>query len=211
ESEMLSQFNYFTYVANGYETEHTFSSSKELNNNKKRFCLFDFSNINPKEFNLIKTNCELLISQSIINNEIKYYSYEGDSYNIRRSQYHLLLSQLADSNPNVMLYFQNTVSESLSEKVAKIVSSDYSVNWTISTLARRLNMSESTFKKNMYKNSRSVSCFINRLKVIEGLRRLRRTNQSLTEISHNLGYCTNSYFTQVFIKYFGIPPSSVRR
>lgn len=48
--------------------------------------------------------------------------------------------------------------------------------------------------------------FINELKIVEYLRRVRRTNDLMTQISSSLGYYSSLYFTQVFTSILGYYP-----
>ncbi|HGB2714425.1 TPA: helix-turn-helix transcriptional regulator, partial [Salmonella enterica subsp. enterica serovar Thompson] len=97
-----------------------------------------------------------------------------------------------------------------SERVASLVMSDYSKNWSLEELADNLLMSSSSLKKKMYKEVGSVTAFINKLKLTESLRRLRRTNDSISTIANALGYKSPSYFTKVFKKHLNINPADIR-
>ncbi|EAQ2109362.1 AraC family transcriptional regulator, partial [Salmonella enterica] len=87
---------------------------------------------------------------------------------------------------------------------------DYSKNWSIKELSSKLIMSSSSLKQKMYKEVGSVTDFINKLKLTESLRRLRRTNDSISTIANALGYKSPSYFTKVFKKYLNVNPADIR-
>ena len=64
----------------------------------------------------------------------------------------------------------------------------------------------SLFKKETGEN---VSTFINRSKTEEAAKLLAEGNRSISEISDLLGYSDLSYFSKVFAKHFGYPPSKI--
>lgn len=64
----------------------------------------------------------------------------------------------------------------------------------------------SLFKKETGEN---VSTFINRSKTEEAAKLLAEGNRSISEVSDLLGYSDLSYFSKVFAKHFGYPPSKI--
>lgn len=157
-----------------------------------------------------KLDLNLLDSLAIT---LPYDNVEYDSgYNtITEMKFLLLLSMIRDEQPKLddMLFSYSI--PTLSEKVADLIMSDYSINWNNSDLARYFNMSESTLKKKMYNDEGSISSFITRLKMIEALRQLRRTSKPINLIASSLGYSSHSYFSSIFRRTFKIFPSDVRR
>lgn len=130
---------------------------------------------------------------------------------VSEAKYLLMLSIFRKQNPELDYLAMTCTTLSTSEKVADLIMNDYSKNWKSEELAKQMNMSVSTFKKKMYKDIGSVSNYITKLKMIEALRQLRRTNQPICSIANSLGYTSSSYFTSVFKKYFDVFPSDIRR
>ncbi|WP_149451866.1 helix-turn-helix domain-containing protein, partial [Escherichia albertii] len=53
--------------------------------------------------------------------------------------------------------------------------------------------------------------FMHKIKLTEGLRKLRRTNIPISVISSDLGYSSPSYFSKVFFKYLNTYPQKIRK
>ncbi|MEG2758658.1 MAG: AraC family transcriptional regulator [Rikenellaceae bacterium] len=135
---------------------------------------------------------------------------EGSDH-VRDAKYNLLFSILRNKNIEMDNIILSYASPTVAEKTAALVMSDYSKNWRSEDLAKHMNMSVSTLKKKMYSNAGSITCFITRLKMVEALRQLRRTDRSINVIAMSLGFSSSSYFTLVFKRSFNILPSEVRR
>ncbi|EQA8868584.1 helix-turn-helix domain-containing protein [Citrobacter braakii] len=130
---------------------------------------------------------------------------------VDKAKYMLILSIIKEISPDLEGMILSCSSLTISEKVSNLIMNDYSKNWASKEIAKTLNMSVSTFKKKMYQDIGSVSHFITKVKMIEALRQLRRTNLPINIIAGSLGYTSASYFTCVFKRYFNIFPSDVRR
>ncbi|EML9989097.1 helix-turn-helix transcriptional regulator [Citrobacter amalonaticus] len=201
-SDVVSKFNYLNYFRNGFDINNVNPSGLK----KYNYCKFDFSNYIESEKDILKS---LAVSIEHLNNsQFKKLGSRDDE--VLFYEYTLLLEILSVNNSAVDSMFHDVTSETISERAARIVMSNYSQSWNVKSLAKKLSMSESTFKKKMYKEVGSVNEFINKLKIVESLRRLRRTTDSLTQISSDLGFCSSSYFTQVFTKHMGVLPSRIR-
>ncbi|EHK0079338.1 helix-turn-helix transcriptional regulator, partial [Salmonella enterica] len=128
----------------------------------------------------------------------------------RKIKVSFLLSYFMNINSDVSNIFHSASVTLTSERVASLVMSDYSKNWSLEELADNLLMSSSSLKKKMYKEIGSVTAFINKLKLTESLRRLIRTNDSISTIANSLGYKSPSYFTRIFKKYLKLHPMEIR-
>lgn len=204
-SEIISRFNYLNYIRSGFNM----GNLKSNTNVNLEYCFFDFRDKTDSERKVlyaIAREIEKENTQSI--QTCGKNSMSGNS--VLSYEYGLLLSILLKTNINCAQMLHANSTELVSEKAAKLIISDYGCTWNIKKLSEALYMSESTFKKKMYKEVGAVNDFINRIKVVEALRRLRRTSDSLTVIAEDLGFCSNSYFTQVFFKQLGVLPSVIR-
>lgn len=134
-----------------------------------------------------------------------------DSNHKRKIKNSFIFSYLIDNNINIEKIFHDVAPVNTSEQIAHIIIEDYSINWSVDDLAKKLCMSPSALKKKMYDEVGSISIFVCKLKLTEALRRLRRTQESISEIAYSLGFCSSSHFSQMFKKYFGLSPSKIRR
>ncbi|HGA2976089.1 TPA: helix-turn-helix transcriptional regulator [Klebsiella aerogenes] len=201
-SEIVSKFNYLNYFRSGFDIDYINKASLK----KSEFCKFDFSHYTESEKNILDS---LTVSIEHVNSSLNKKLGSRDE-DVLFYEYTLLLEILSVNNAAVESLFHDATAETISERAARLVMSNYCQTWNVRSLAYALNMSESTFKKKMYREVGSVNEFINKLKVVESLRRLRRTTDSLTQISNDLGFCSSSYFTQVFTKHMGVLPSRIR-
>ncbi|HFT9292668.1 TPA: helix-turn-helix transcriptional regulator [Escherichia coli] len=177
-----------------------------LNSEANDFYFFDFS---YKEKNELET-FRWMVSQ-VANNNITYKTSPPEkTIPLNNVKSHFLLAYLLDNNSDIEKMFHDNSSSTLSEKVASLIISDYTTNWTNNRLASKFSMSESSFKKKMYEEVGTISDFIHKIKLTEALRRLRRTNDSIGEIAEALGYCSSSYFASIFKKHFKISPADIR-
>ena len=201
-SDVVSKFNYLNYFRNGFNIEQVkYSGQKKID-----FCKFDFSYYTESEKNILDS---LTVSIEQVNSSLNRKLGSRDE-GVLFYEYILLLEILSVNNIAVESMLHNATSETISERAARVVMNNYCHTWNVKSLAQELNMSESTFKKRMYKEVGSVNEFVNKLKIVESLRRLRRTTDSLTQISNDLGFCSSSYFTQVFTRHIGVLPSRIR-
>ena len=201
-SEVVSKFNYLNYFRNGFDINYINRASLK----KSNFCKFDFSHYSESEKNILNS---LTASIEHVNSSLNKKLGSRDE-DVLFYEYTLLLEILSVNNASAESMFHDATTETISERAARLVMNNYCHTWNVKSLAHELNMSESTFKKKMYKEVGSVNEFINKLKIVESLRRLRRTTDSLTQISNDLGFCSSSYFTQVFTKHMGVLPSQIR-
>ncbi|WP_253777169.1 AraC family transcriptional regulator [Salmonella enterica] len=174
--------------------------------NSKDYLLLDFNSLDDLE---LVTISWMILQYAQQNRRIKKTaSIPGEIYN--KVMMCFLLSFFIKINSNISCLFYAESSELISEKITKLVIDDYSKNWSIKELSSKLLMSSSSLKQKMYKEVGSVTDFINKLKLTESLRRLRRTNDSISTIANALGYKSPSYFTKVFKKYLNINPADIR-
>lgn len=175
---------------------------KQKKNDINNYILLDYSSEYKDDLSII----DMLVSSFPISQsgEILYDC-------VNEAKYLLMLSLFRKQNSNLDYLAMTCTTLSTAEKVADIVMGDYSRNWKIEELAKKMNMSSSTFKKKMYKDIGSVSNYITKLKMIEALRQIRRTNQPICSIASSLGYTSSSYFTSVFKKHFDVFPSDIRK
>lgn len=80
-----------------------------------------------------------------------------------------------------------------------------------SALAERFNYSPSQFSRRFRAvSAKSVKEYVIEVKMKKAKELLRIVNLSITDIAYKLGYANPFYFTNVFKKHYGIPPSEYR-
>jgi TolB-like protein/AraC-like DNA-binding protein/Tfp pilus assembly protein PilF len=80
----------------------------------------------------------------------------------------------------------------------------------VSELADEMNMSRSNLLRKVKKETRlSVSQLINQVRLKRGMELLRKTSLNVSEVSHQVGFNSTSYFIKCFREYYGYPPGEV--
>lgn len=171
------------------------------------YYFFDFSHHNSQELEAIRW----MVYQAVLSNIEDKNKVTNSSLALAETIQNFLLAKLLYQNGNIGDLYHEPALETLSERVANIIINDYSINWTNEEIAKKLHVSTSSLKKRMYHEVGPISVFIHKIKLTECLRRIRRTNDSISHISTDMGYCSSSYFAKVFKKYFGIYPSEIRQ
>lgn len=83
--------------------------------------------------------------------------------------------------------------------------------WTIQALADQAGMSPATFKRTFGAYlSVSPHDYVLRWRLLEAARRLRETDQSITQISEIIGFASNTSFTKAFRRIYECAPSTYR-
>ena len=136
---------------------------------------------------------------------------DKNANHVTEAKYNLLLSIIRNKEIGIDGIIRSCSPPTTSDKVASLIMNDYSKNWKSQEIAYELNMSVSTLKRKMYSDTGSISHFITRMKMVEALRQLRRTDRTIGVIALSLGYTSPSYFTLVFKRTFNIFPSDVRK
>ncbi|WP_337102162.1 AraC family transcriptional regulator [Paenibacillus sp. YIM B09110] len=136
-------------------------------------------------------------------------SEQRDSYRLTRisiSAYRFLLD-LASMNA-ISSSKRGTAAE-LADRVLNYLSAHLEEPFNASEIGKHLNMNYShisaTFRKT---TGQSIVETHTRLKMNKAVELLRTSSRTITEISEQLGYQNPFYFTRVFKKTFGEPPSS---
>jgi TolB-like protein/AraC-like DNA-binding protein len=82
----------------------------------------------------------------------------------------------------------------------------------VSELADLMNMSRSNLLRKIKKQTeQSASQFIREVRLKKGLELLKQTELTVSEISFQVGFGTNSYFIKCFREYYGYSPGEVRK
>ncbi len=82
----------------------------------------------------------------------------------------------------------------------------------VSELADRMHMSRSNLLRKIKKDTGlSASQFIREVRLQEGMKLLKNTENTVSEISYQVGFNNNSYFTKCFREYYGFSPGEARQ
>lgn len=80
----------------------------------------------------------------------------------------------------------------------------------VSELAEEMNMSRSNLLRKVKKESKlSVSQLISQVRLQRAMELLRKTASNVSEVSHQVGFNSTSYFIKCFREYYGYPPGEV--
>jgi TolB-like protein/AraC-like DNA-binding protein len=80
----------------------------------------------------------------------------------------------------------------------------------VSELADEMNMSRSNLLRKVKKEyNLSVSQLISQIRLTRAMELLRTTSQNVSEVSHQVGFNSSSYFIKCFREYYGYPPGEV--
>lgn len=98
--------------------------------------------------------------------------------------------------------------ERLCELITKRLDHD---DVSLHALARHLGMSERTLQRDLAKVGTNFAELLDEVKKEQALRYLTRTSLNISEIAYKLGLSAPSAFTRSSIRWFGAPPSAVRK
>ena len=84
-------------------------------------------------------------------------------------------------------------------------------DFDVVTLSKALHFSRTQlYRKLKALTGKSTTQFINEIKLAEGKKLLENPEKTISEIAYTVGYTDPAYFTRLFTKYYGKPPSEVR-
>lgn len=80
----------------------------------------------------------------------------------------------------------------------------------VSELADKMNMSRSNLLRKVKKETKlSVSQLISQVRLKRGMEMLRQSSLNVSEVSHEVGFSSTSYFIKCFREFYGYPPGEV--
>src|SRR5690606_15016354 len=80
----------------------------------------------------------------------------------------------------------------------------------VSELAEAMNMSRSNLLRKVKKDTRlSVSQLISQVRLKHAMELLRKSSLNVSEVAHEVGFASTSYFIKCFREYYGYPPGEV--
>ena len=130
-------------------------------------------------------------------------------FNLKKELY-MLVSEFIDKfdikiEPDPL--YSDTVSNAIS-----YIRSNLSQNISVKKLADKLFVSESMLSKSFSRETGiSIGKFIDREVMIETQRRLLLSDEPIQNISEELGFCDQFYFSKKFKQFCGVPPIKYRK
>src|SRR5690349_21612355 len=104
----------------------------------------------------------------------------------------------------------NIEGDFLSQITAVIEKNIASEQFGVSELADEMNMSRSNLLRKVKKDTNlSVSQLISQVRLKRGMELLRKSSLNVSEVSHQVGFSSTSYFIKCFREYYGYPPGEV--
>src|SRR5688500_9109870 len=101
----------------------------------------------------------------------------------------------------------NDLLSQLSGVVGKNISNE---QFGVSELAEEMSMSRSNLLRKVKKETNlSVSQLISQVRLQRGMELLKTTSLNVSEVSHQVGFSSTSYFIKCFREFFGYPPGEV--
>lgn len=98
----------------------------------------------------------------------------------------------------------------LTELTAIIERNIANESFGVSELADEMNMSRSNLLRKVKKETKlSVSQLISQVRLKRAMELLRKTSSNVSEVSHQVGFNSPSYFIKCFREYYGYPPGEV--
>lgn len=117
-----------------------------------------------------------------------------------------LLLQLAEHQ----FVFPPAEKLSWTDKMQALVEQDLSRHWTLSEIADRFHMSESTLKRRLQQENTAFRQWLQALRLDTALSLILGTEDSLAEIASRCGYQSQSRFSAAFKQHFAILPSQIK-
>jgi TolB-like protein/AraC-like DNA-binding protein len=102
------------------------------------------------------------------------------------------------------------ITDFVSQVTAVIEQNMQNEQFGVSELADALNMSRSNLLRKVKKETNlSVSQLINQVRLKRAMTLLRQSSLNVSEVSHQVGFNSPSYFIKCFREYYGYPPGEV--
>ncbi len=109
---------------------------------------------------------------------------------------------MSDSSPNEKDF--------LSQIITILEKNIANEQFGVSELADEMNMSRSNLLRKVKKETNlSVSQLISQVRLKRGMMLLRTSSSNVSEVSHQVGFSSTSYFIKCFREYYGYPPGEV--
>jgi TolB-like protein/AraC-like DNA-binding protein/Tfp pilus assembly protein PilF len=103
-----------------------------------------------------------------------------------------------------------TSSDFITQLTAIVEKNIASEQFGVSELADAMNMSRSNLLRKVKKETKlSVSQLISQIRLKKGIELLRQSSLNVSEVAHQVGFSSTSYFIKCFREFYGYPPGEV--
>lgn len=103
-----------------------------------------------------------------------------------------------------------TISDFIQQLEGVILEQLSNEHFGVSELAAAVNMSRSNLLRKVKKETDlSASQFIRQVRLVEGMKMLRESSLTVSEVSYQVGFGSTSYFIKCFREHYGHPPGEV--
>ena len=117
-------------------------------------------------------------------------------------------TRITQDNKNAAQANSGTYFQKASEYITKHLSEEIDID----ELCRTVNISKShLYRVFNGETGMPINQYINKLRIEKSLNLLRLTNMTIQEISSQMGFKNQLYFSRVFSDYIGVPPSQYRK
>src|SRR6185295_815387 len=100
----------------------------------------------------------------------------------------------------------------LSQLTAEVEKNIANEQFGVSELADAMNMSRSNLLRKVKKETNlSVSQLIRDTRLKHGMNLLQKASLNVSEVAHQVGFSSTSYFIKCFREYYGLPPGEVSK
>lgn len=106
--------------------------------------------------------------------------------------------------------FQTNSKLTMSEKIFRLLGHQLHKNWTKISVARALNMSESTLDRGLKLEQLNFGSLLRTIRLEHAMSLLLAGHLAIGEVAVASGYQSHGRFSQAFHKHFGVLPSSIR-
>lgn len=97
-------------------------------------------------------------------------------------------------------------------KVINYIEENYTTDFSLDDLARKLNYSKEYLCRDFRKNTTwTIGYYFNYLKIVKALEMLKNRENSIESISESLSFSSTQYFSKVFKKMVGLSPNEFRK
>src|SRR5688500_6971176 len=120
------------------------------------------------------------------------------------------ISLISNSAVNAIPDSLPTEKDFLSQVTAVVEKNVSNEQFGVSELADEMNMSRSNLLRKVKKETKlSVSQLISQIRLKRAMEMLRKSALNVSEVSHQVGFSSTSYFIKCFREYYGYPPGEV--
>lgn len=131
---------------------------------------------------------------------------------LKESFEHAKIARVSVAKHQLSLRYFDEIPTNISvQKSVDYIRSHYAENISMNEVAMHINFSPTYFSRLFKKETgHSFVSYLTLVRILHSIRLLRQTNQSIEQISMDIGFNTPNYFSAIFKKEIGLSPSQYR-